>query len=45
MKSRILAAVVAFAATLAAPAAADEVWSLPSGNQVIYDRMSARPPC
>jgi hypothetical protein len=38
MKSRILATAVAFVTTLAAPAAADEVWSLPSGNQVIYDR-------
>jgi hypothetical protein len=38
MKSRLFAAAVALAASLAAPAAADEVWSLPSGNQVIYDR-------
>lgn len=38
MKSRMLAAAMAFAALSAAPAVADEVWSLPSGNQVIYDR-------
>jgi hypothetical protein len=37
MKFRIVVAAVAFVA-MAAPAAADEVWSLPSGNQVIYDR-------
>lgn len=38
MKSRLFAAAAAFTAMLATPVAADEVWSLPSGNQLIYDR-------
>lgn len=38
MKSRMLAAAIAFTALSVAPAGADEVWSLPSGNQVVYDR-------
>jgi hypothetical protein len=37
MKLRIM--LTALALTLiAAPASADEVWSLPSGNQLVYDR-------
>ncbi len=38
MKSRALAVAATFTMLLAAPAVADEVWSLPSGNQVVYDR-------
>lgn len=39
MKFRmLLTTATATLALLAGPAAADEVWSLPSGNQVIYDR-------
>lgn len=38
MKIRLVAAAAAFAALLAAPARADEVWSLPSGSQLVYDR-------
>jgi hypothetical protein len=38
MKIRTLVSALAFAAWVAAPAAADEVWSLPSGNQIAYDR-------
>jgi len=38
MNIRTLVSALAFAACIAAPAAADEVWSLPSGNQVVYDR-------
>jgi hypothetical protein len=38
MKARVLAAATALAALLTVPAAADEVWSLPSGNQLVYDR-------
>lgn len=40
MNARVLAAAVCFAfgALVAAPAFADEVWSLPSGNQLTYDR-------
>jgi len=34
---RVLA-LAAFALTIALAAFADEVWSLPSGNQVVYDR-------
>ena len=38
MNSRTLLAGAIFAASFAAPALADESWSLPSGNQVVYDR-------
>lgn len=38
MKFRMFAAAAALCALVSMPAAADEVWSLPSGNQVIYDR-------
>ncbi|MGD9816357.1 MAG: hypothetical protein AB7Q23_12025 [Hyphomonadaceae bacterium] len=37
MTARSIAAAFALA-LLATPAAADEVWSLPSGNQIVYDR-------
>lgn len=37
MQRHLLAAAVAFFA-LAPAASADEVWSLPSGNQLVYDR-------
>ena len=38
MKIRTLVSGLAFVASIAGPASADEVWSLPSGNQIVYDR-------
>ena len=38
MKSFTLASAFVLGILAAAPAAADEVWSLPSGNQIVYER-------
>ncbi len=38
MKLRTILAASILAALFAAPAMADESWSLPSGNQIVYDR-------
>ncbi|MBK6702839.1 MAG: hypothetical protein IPG56_03025 [Caulobacteraceae bacterium] len=38
MQARIFAAAFAFGLMMSGTAVADEVWSLPSGNQLVYDR-------
>ena len=38
MKLRMLLATSLITALFAASANADEIWSLPSGNQIVYDR-------
>ena len=38
MTSRTFLSALALSLLAAAPAAADEVWSLPSGNQIVYER-------
>jgi hypothetical protein len=38
MKSFTLASALALGVLAAVPASADEVWSLPSGNQIVYER-------
>ncbi|MFT3729297.1 MAG: hypothetical protein QM759_15850 [Terricaulis sp.] len=38
MKKHLLGIAALASALLCAPALADEVWSLPSGNQIVYDR-------
>ena len=38
MKAFTLVSALALACLAATPASADEVWSLPSGNQIVYER-------
>jgi hypothetical protein len=38
MKSFTLASTLALGCLAAVPASADEIWSLPSGNQIVYER-------